>query len=87
MSWGIKWTWDMDGCARWRRPAQGAWQGAKEYKEIVNYNYSNSDNELKIIIPKNAASKGLLYIKMILLTQDANKENNYIQGINNEATL
>ena len=37
-------SWGLDGCARWRRPAQGPWQGAgvklslelfaKEFKEL-----------------------------------------------------
>ena len=26
MNFGIKCNWGLDGCARWRRPAQGHWQ-------------------------------------------------------------
>ena len=31
-SWGMKLNWGLDGCALWRRPAEGPWQGAKEFK-------------------------------------------------------
>ena len=32
----IKFNWGFDGCARWRRPAQGPWQGSKEFKKLVS---------------------------------------------------
>ena len=36
MNLEINWNWGLDGCARWQRPAQGPWQGAKEFKKIMN---------------------------------------------------
>ena len=41
----------MDGCARWRRPAQGPWQGAKDAKKLhgeikFGSNFQKNLNEL-----------------------------------------
>ena len=36
MSLGIKSNRSVDGCARWRLPAQGPWHGAKSFKEWLN---------------------------------------------------